>query len=882
MAWKLIYTSAPRLLQAGRSGFGTVARHREISPLVAETAEKSSQFSRQTGLDSTRGIFAYRLARSSAGTFHLLTHISDAGTDYSGRTNHLAEHLILSDQEVARLGSEGYTPAGVMLAYEWAGYQGQARWLGDEDLWQPSAVDANTGGSHWQAATTEPSRVRLLASAETQSGAVLEYPSHYQSESYPWILWLFAESQSLCPQSGWGITFTTNLQPTDSLSDFRWLAVPDNSPLLQQLRGSGRPFFTFSSPVPLASAPSGEPEQPALPLATPAAVVRASEASAPVEIVAARKPPPQKTVAAAKTDSNRWPMIVYIVLSPLALISIGFLFYGLGRNGDRTPSIAQEKSKDANALTAKLLPDVQLTLPSAVQSSSPTPSVTSIPQEKAVQGVETEPKRSTEEEMVAAESKQIGAKKTTEPTATAPASSLSEQKPTSPAPPRVRPSSTLVLFPSDSWEQLNWPDSWSFEDLQITVISQSGKKQILKAPTKANILTTGDKFYHTESGDKVFRASGKHNRYLPNERLKKDAHVFDVSSTKTPDDVWRIYVLPDDKSLQSVVPADDFLMLNRLVVSAREESSSLRLDTTELVLAEFFSYLRNQASQDAGSPSLVLEASYPEPQSMQSARGEKMIDKSTAESINRLRIPLDDKGQLILEEAKKPFTALNGRMEQFRSSSKPSDLLSKIRGSLLESLRKIAKGLDSYKDSDGVQSLFPDEKLSEIPQNIKSEDMPSQLGTLTDQYFDGLEFLLPKGNNTKLQQHRKQSLEHIQNKKYLEAGKSATLFIEEKRQVSGQNSLALRHESKALEVVLNFFVQRSSNAVTEHQRELAGKIIEELPQSLPHLFYVPPQVPDLSYTLKIRRGAAAGKHEHIITDNIPVKRTEVSKLNPTP
>ena len=78
------------------------------------------------------------------------------------------------------------------------------------------------------------------------------------------------------------------------------------------------------------------------------------------------------------------------------------------------------------------------------------------------------------------------------------------------------------------------------------------------------------------------------------------------------------------------------------------------------------------------------------------------------------------------------------------------------------------------------------------------------------------------------------------------------------------------------------FVQRSSNAVTEHQRELAGKIIEELPQSLPHLFYDPPQVPDLSYTLKIRRGAAAGKHELIITDNIPVKRADGSKVNPTP
>jgi len=39
MAWQLIYTSAPRLLEAGRSGFGTVARHRAIPQQPKQNAE---------------------------------------------------------------------------------------------------------------------------------------------------------------------------------------------------------------------------------------------------------------------------------------------------------------------------------------------------------------------------------------------------------------------------------------------------------------------------------------------------------------------------------------------------------------------------------------------------------------------------------------------------------------------------------------------------------------------------------------------------------------------------------------------------------------------------------------------------------------------------
>ena len=119
MAWQLIYTSAPRSLEAGRSGFGTVARHRAISPLLVSAIERASQFSRLPGTDAGRVIFSHRIVAVAGGRFHVLSAIRDAGADYTGRTNHIAHHLIVDPREIAQLGPDGPSPADVLLAMQW-------------------------------------------------------------------------------------------------------------------------------------------------------------------------------------------------------------------------------------------------------------------------------------------------------------------------------------------------------------------------------------------------------------------------------------------------------------------------------------------------------------------------------------------------------------------------------------------------------------------------------------------------------------------------------------------------------------------------------------------------------------------------------------------
>src|SRR6187455_2661668 len=134
MAWQLIYTSAPRLLEAGRSGFGTVARHRQIGPLLVSACERASQFARSPGLDAGRLVLSHRIVVAGGERFHVLSCIRDAGSDHTRRTNHLAHHLIVEEREIAHLRAPPPSPGDILLAMPWISSWNQApRWFDAAD-----------------------------------------------------------------------------------------------------------------------------------------------------------------------------------------------------------------------------------------------------------------------------------------------------------------------------------------------------------------------------------------------------------------------------------------------------------------------------------------------------------------------------------------------------------------------------------------------------------------------------------------------------------------------------------------------------------------------------------------------------------------------------
>lgn len=232
MASQLIYTSAPRLLDAGRTGFGTVARSRSLGTALNSALERISTFSRANGAAGPLRIFAYRQITIGASTFHILTSISDSGSDYTGRTNHTAHHLILTEQDVddLRLHTD-FTPAGLVLALERQAFW-QKTWTGnpelleDDALWKPSAPATNGTSSLWEHLTGHEDNARHPLDLQAQ-GLYLLLPPDASTET---ALHLLDETAFQCPREGWGFTWTTEFDPNYQTSDFACICIRQGSP----------------------------------------------------------------------------------------------------------------------------------------------------------------------------------------------------------------------------------------------------------------------------------------------------------------------------------------------------------------------------------------------------------------------------------------------------------------------------------------------------------------------------------------------------------------------------------------------------------------------------------------------------------------------------
>jgi hypothetical protein len=221
VAQLLIYTSAKKLLAAGRTGFGTVARSRNISPLVTGVIERLSQFDTQRGADRSRVIFAHRRINAGNESIHLLSSTRDAGSDYTGRTNHIAHHLLITIAEARSLALHGINPADVLQDYAWfESWDGAPQYFEDgEDvnLLTLPIQRVQASREQWQRCTGNGLHARVLASRDAPKSAILVCPD----KATP--LALMAEALSELKEGAWGVSFTTSLESTDNVGDFSWI-----------------------------------------------------------------------------------------------------------------------------------------------------------------------------------------------------------------------------------------------------------------------------------------------------------------------------------------------------------------------------------------------------------------------------------------------------------------------------------------------------------------------------------------------------------------------------------------------------------------------------------------------------------------------------------
>lgn len=335
MAQQLVYTSAGKLLDAGRSGFGTVARSKSLSPLLVSAIERVSQFANIRGTERSRVIFVHRRIVAANNRVHLISRIADAGADYTGRTNHIAHHLIVSQEEMNHAAARGITPADILMQFPWLPrWEGAPKFFGpEEDVPLERAIQPNGGISAraaWTRLTGNPSHARLLAWEGAPRNGVLLVPRGADP------LALLAEALAEFGPQSWSRTFTTNLETTDEMADFDWVvSSPENFREIEARCGA-RALLDLSQshtlPVPPAPVQATPQPKAALQVARQAYAIPISELS---HDASKRQPPGVQAVKARVSggssprhsiskpaSSHSWKVRMQMILACAALIVV--------------------------------------------------------------------------------------------------------------------------------------------------------------------------------------------------------------------------------------------------------------------------------------------------------------------------------------------------------------------------------------------------------------------------------------------------------------------------------------------------------------------------------------------------------------------------------
>lgn len=290
MPLQLIFTSAPRGLVAGRSGFCTVARHASLSERLTQQLEALG-----TPHDAAEGeTFTFRRLEAGSQTWYVLSRFVARGLDYSQRDNRLAHHVVFTAEEAAVL------PPPAALALRWNDWKDtwseEPTWLKEDSRPLPLASHpVLTPAAGWREfAGTGAKAAWLVNASGAATVSLLNPPNSAQ------LLRLLAESSALLGRAAWSATFTTNAAKTGA-DGFDWAVG----------YASGRPTIDLAQAAQL-TAPTGELAR----IAATGAGATAPASAGPT----ASSPRRTNSTSAPATASNT---VTIAVVSLLVLVAAG-------------------------------------------------------------------------------------------------------------------------------------------------------------------------------------------------------------------------------------------------------------------------------------------------------------------------------------------------------------------------------------------------------------------------------------------------------------------------------------------------------------------------------------------------------------------------------
>jgi|GEM_PF-6588481 len=260
MAFELVYTSVPQGIRPGSSGFCTVAYTNGLAANLILQLEGMSAYKAyfphyDENANNNPVSYSHYIYSNSGGRHHILSRVCFYGLDYTKRSNKLAHHLVVSQQEANA--SDG-GPASVfrqdgLFFTEWTGGpelfpKQKAIGPADEPLRTAQTWQEYTGDAGWAGVLAEA----YLKSPAKPVFIIFDPLRHTDTLS------LVSEAMMLLPREArWKVSFNTYLTTLPAGLQCSWrFCVPNSDPLKEARRVPGTVVIDLTRPM--DAAPDGK------------------------------------------------------------------------------------------------------------------------------------------------------------------------------------------------------------------------------------------------------------------------------------------------------------------------------------------------------------------------------------------------------------------------------------------------------------------------------------------------------------------------------------------------------------------------------------------------------------------------------------------------
>lgn len=255
MAYELHFTSAPKGLLPGTSGFCTVAATSGMNAPMIQKLELLSGYRpiyQVGGPEEHRNpvSFAHWRAEIGGRFYSILSRVCSAGVDYTKRSNKYAHHVVLEPAEQTAGGPAWMMMQSGLLQEKWAG---EPRPLEPRKLNLPRAAISPRVCEKWAQATGDAGWAGVLADSFLRDASK---PAYILYEPGTDLLPLIDEAIALLPeQARWRVTFNTFFTETPAGLACSWRCCSVGTPAAQQASSRATSGVVIDLTKPMGRAP---------------------------------------------------------------------------------------------------------------------------------------------------------------------------------------------------------------------------------------------------------------------------------------------------------------------------------------------------------------------------------------------------------------------------------------------------------------------------------------------------------------------------------------------------------------------------------------------------------------------------------------------------